>query len=549
MTRVHAALLFAVAISTCSSLHAVVPSRCSRIVASADPSAGPPRRVAIVVDGKQSQTQLVAAILGAQQKKKKITRSVGYDRLLNDIRADPVPLMIAAAAVAAAGPSLARGLRQLPQKLATPFRWKARRGVLSGEEAAAAAAARPDGALEDPRQLSIARRLLEVWRSDDEAASGEEADEAAGGGVAGNREAALGLAMLDFATKQNDDAAALRELTGARLLERACRGNAGVAVGALRKASTAASRQTLGRGREGAVASLASTVKEERCGALLLLSHALPSTLQAAGAPLAREDEAALAAVRARIALAFGLEGLTERTEEARRRVGSRLLRLEARRALRVAAGPASVRPVAAATAVGGLEAVLAPLVPLLQLERADVAATLMTEAREPMRGDLEAALREWVSQRPRNAFLQAARATRLAAAILRFAEAGASGDDGGTAALAADGCTSLRAVGLTSTARHAMYGDFVRAAALEEVEALAARSPGMEAFGVADAALLRPLLSVLPASIAAADKSAFESAARVGSALGVSRAELEAIARRLGLESEKAQEILDARV
>ena len=109
MTRVHAALLFAVAISTCSSLHAVVPSRCSRIVASADPSPGPPRRVAIVVDGKQSQTQLVAAILGAQQKKKKITRSVGYDRLLNDIRADPVPLMIAAAAVAAAGPSPSSG--------------------------------------------------------------------------------------------------------------------------------------------------------------------------------------------------------------------------------------------------------------------------------------------------------------------------------------------------------------------------------------------------------------------------------------------------------
>ena len=535
----------------CTTRIAASPFRSSSVICcsfssqSSEADSGIERRVAIVVDQRQSQSELVAAVIGGRRKQRQITRTISYDRLLNNMRMDPVPLMVGAAMVAAAGPATLRSLRALPQQLASPWRRIRRKRLPSGEAAAAAAAARPDGALEDPRQLSLARRLLDAWRGGD-----AEYAELAGSDA---RESALGLAMLEFATKHSDNATMLRELTG-HLRQQATLGDPTIATGALRKACTAASRQTLGKGRDGSVATLAAAVKEERCGALLLLSHAFGSDVDEAttlSAEQLAENAVAAAAVRQRICLAFGLDGLEERAEAARRRVASRLLRLETRRALRRIASMRS-----SAGALPTLSASLAGLAPLLGLGLFEFTASLMQEAKEPMRADLEAALREWVAQRPTEAYLACAKATRLAVAIAELGESGAMAEAAAGNGQEADAAAAggVRGVGLTSTARHAMYGGFVRAAMLEEVEKMAMTADGRYstfssplAFGVRDAVVLRQLLSVLPASVYNADKNALESCGRVGRALGVPRAQLEKLGSRLRMEPAKVREVLDA--
>ena len=489
-------------------------------------------------------------------------------------RLDPVPLMLGAALLAALGPSLLRGLRSVPRLWLGRSQRRLRRRLSPNDPAAAAAAAaagaaRPDGALEDVRVLDAARRLLAAWReTDDDAAALADAD-------VQTREAALGLAMLEMATRHSDDAAKLQEICGP-LLAKAAGGSsdAGViALGALRKASTAAARQTLGQGRDERTAVLAATVKEERCGSFLMLSYALDRVASkvaaeeaAAAAAAAAESRGALAAaaaaraaaaeaVRGQIMLAFGMTGLDDRAEALRLSAASRILRLEARRTLRsyaaLVSGPASSATSSASSAQRLLESSLSPLASLLSLERATLTNALLGEARDPMRADLEAALGEWVSERGPMAFERASHASGLALACLRFGErqvAGVAGAAGAAGAGAAD--VAGRSLGLTSTARHAMYGGFVRAAVIAQVESMAApASSGRSepAFGVGDAVVLRQLMSVLPASAAAAEASAFESAASLGRALGLQRAQLEQLAVQLGVRADRVDKALDA--
>ena len=102
---------------------------------------------------------------------------------------DPVPLMVGAAVLAAAGPPLVRGLRSLPRWLKRPRR-------LGRAAGAGSLAIKPDGALEDERVLRAARPLLAAWRA------GEDGGEAEASVV----EAALGLACLEYVSSRVDDA-------------------------------------------------------------------------------------------------------------------------------------------------------------------------------------------------------------------------------------------------------------------------------------------------------------------------------------------------------
>ena len=329
-------------------------------------------------------------------------------------------------------------------------------------------------------------------------------------------ENALGVAMLDFTTRglltRRGDA--LRELCELMLLV-----PRSTTLIALRRATTAAARLTFGAGRDGNA--LVAGLKEERCGALLLLLNCLrwplelsrfagtaPGVASAAATTSFLEsgtdDATALeeyAALKFQIGLAFGQQ--SDAMDSARTGVAQRLLQLEIRQTLRKQSASN------AAAASDDVDALLAPLKPLaavLDLPPSMLTTTVLNEGIEDMRRDLESALAEWVdaggkqndgstpsgreAQRP--SYAKASRAARLASACLRF-----GGSD------AKVGMDLVRSVGLTSSARHAFYAGFVRtAAALEDDEEAGVCS-------VADAPFLRRLLSVLPATADAAEREA----------------------------------------
>ena len=467
------------------------------------------RHIIAISSGRNAE--LLAAV---GQRRKKITRSIGHERALIAQRTDPLPLMVAAAIIAATGPALIRMLRNVPRI------FKSSRPKLRGLDAARAAArsARPDGALEDERLETEARALLETWRE------GDDMDEM--GLSADVREAALGAAMLDWATKAADNAAALEEICGP-LLKRATQGSDSpvqVYLSALRKACTAAARQTLGKGRASSTALLAASLKEERCGSFLTLQRALTHAAPASE----QEAQAAAAGVRSQITLAFGLEGLDERAEALRLSVIGRLVRLEARRALK-ASEPTN--PAAA------LDVVLTPLLPLLDMEGSDVAKILLEEARDLMQAHLESALAAWVAERPVEAVEWARLATKLTIACLCA--------QGGThSALTSTELELVRNVGLTSTSRFGLYGGFACAALVEEIRAL--HRGAQPTYGAQDATVLRRLLRVLPASAEAAEKAALAAAAADPAASNIPRENLVGLGASLGLRRDQARRVLD---
>ena len=481
-----------------------------------------------------------------------MTQAVSQERrMLWDEYTDPVPMLVGAAVVAAAGPALYTSLKRVPSQLASMLRMRPR---FFGK-----GTARPklsevwDGTLEDGRVLRAARDALDTWRQTDGRPL-EVVDP-------GLRVAALGASILDFSSTDSsprfDSAARLFEMRS--YLEVAARADGGdmtaarerMATTALRQATTALSRRGLGGSRSGSL--LATAAREEHAAALLVAGEAV-------GAP---------AAAREQILLAFGLIGQDEKAERLRVSAAQRVFRMEARRILKASAPTGNE---AAALQCSDSARRLATEVLGLGAQRSFVVSVLLTEVRETTRAAMEEALELWVAAGGAStpftehgaAHALATRATRLTRACLSYA---GDGDDSSRRTESG----MARSLGLTSIARHGFYGSFVAAAVKNEV-AHAAPSGGAEQrlsslaeertpssissgaatnfiFGVDDAAILRELLGVLPVSADASDLAAFQSAASWGvQVVGVDREVLEGIGARLGIDPQKIEAVFGGR-
>ena len=480
-----------------------------------------------------------------------MTQAVSQERrMLWDEYTDPVPMLVGAAVVAAAGPALYTSLKRVPSQLASMLRMRLR---FFGK-----GTARPklsevwDGTLEDGRVLRAARDALDTWRQTDGRPL-EVVDP-------GLRVAALGASILDFSSTDSsprfDSAARLFEMRS--YSEVAARADGGdmtaarerMATTALRQATTALSRRGLGGSR----AARCSPPPLARYAAALLVAG------EAVGAP---------AAAREQILLAFGLIGQDEKAERLRVSAAQRVFRMEARRILKASAPTGNE---AAALRCSDSARRLATEVLGLGAQRSFVVSVLLTEVRETTRAAMEEALELWVAAGGAStpftehgaAHALATRATRLTRACLSYA---GDGDDSSRRTESG----MARSLGLTSIARHGFYGSFVAAAVKNEV-AHAAPSGGAEQrlsslaeertpssissgaatnfiFGVDDAAILRELLGVLPVSADASDLAAFQSAASWGvQVVGVDREVLEGIGARLGIDPQKIEAVFGGR-
>ena len=468
-------------------------------------------------------------LLAAAAQKRRAFRSVGHERAsLVDQRLDPVPLMVSAAVLAAAGPPVVRSIRRLPRLLS----WRPRllRRKRDSRQAEAAGLLAPDGTLEDEQVALEAQRELDAWRTD----SGSDV----------LSDAALGMAIVEWTTRglsatrgTATPAAKLRELC--TLLLAAAPGSI---VAALRMATTAAARRTLGAGRDGS--SLVATMKEDRCGALLSVlavceSFAAEEGREAAqsfigdsaGASTSSDDRTALLAklrgVRMGVGVAFGFGGMDSKLEAAKSSVERRVLLLETRRCLadaRAATGGGEAADTNGSLLAYSLTS-LSPLLRLLRLPSAVVATTLLGECKDVMQAQLVAALDLWVARgrvdvetsRPADAgFELASRACRLAGACLDIA----ASSDAEQSKLSSRGpaaaryppslLAELRPLGLSATSRHAFYTAYVTDAAASA--AAGAGDPArFESLG--DARVMRRLLSVLPAMADAAERQAVSAA------------------------------------
>ena len=456
---------------------------------------------AVVILPPGTSSHLIAA-------RRAVTRHpVGLQERLQQV--DVVPLMAGAAVLAAAGPPAVKSLRGL-------LSWRPRPRLSRGSSNLIPALLRPDGALEDAQTVSYARRELAGWRATGSGSVSEEA---------------LGVVILDWVTRDVSSISLLVEICTLLLAA-----PPDVALGAVRKATTAASRQTLGAGRDGSA--LIASVKEERCGALLALCGAMSATRRAdLRAVLADRalvsppppeaptpDEASLSTVELGVCQAFGFSGMAERTDRMRMSVASRVLQLEARRALN-RGSDVDLVPTASMSP-------LTSLATMLGLAPASIASTLLAQTRDRMQTDLEAAVELWVgrdggaeaavgiggpSLRETEAYALASRACALAAASLGVAVGGGGGDEGRLLDDVDDALLStVRSLGLTSTVRHRFYRGYVLAAAAVDAAPASASTGEMRA---AYAPLLRRLLSVLPTTADSAEADAVRAVAVRGGA------------------------------
>jgi hypothetical protein len=514
-----------------------IASMCSPMKAGGPASGAGRRAFCGSISTKGSHGLLIAD----SRRQQKTTTTLAHQRRLlwDGAVQNPVPLLGAAALLAAVGPPAFQSLKSLPRAMSRLSLKRTRRSMPRGPSSAM----RPDGTLEDGQLSEEAQGLLRAWRAGEDRSADDRL-----------REAALGLAILGFVQSGADDASALLELTS---LAARAGGGEGLGVGALRKASTAAARALVGAGRDGSA--LDAHRKEECCGALLMLTEVLLGAAPSSSSPSAGSTEAA-ALVRTHVQLAFSIESQDATAVQLRRKAAQGLLRRSARGALRTS----SSDPESAAAA---LEAAVSPLIPLVGLEGTHVAPVLLTEAREMLTTELEAALELWVAGGGASApepsesplFLleaqdRAARAAKLAIACLKISIKAAEGVAPPTELEAELQWREmmrlhLRALGLTSRTRHAFYAAFVRVGALNDATAAAAgcvstMSPQSGGgFGAEEAVVLRRLLSVLPVSATAAELAAFQACAKTP---GAPRASLVMIAERLGVERARALEILD---
>ena len=134
----------------------------------------------------------ISSAAQAEEADKAIYTPVGHERqLLWDAYADPIPLIGGAAVLAAAGPAIIRTSKQLPRRISSALRRPFRGTPGSGTTEIW------DGTLEDGRVVRAAREALDAWR----ASSGGRSSPPAAIEPA-LRVAALGVAMLDFASKK-----------------------------------------------------------------------------------------------------------------------------------------------------------------------------------------------------------------------------------------------------------------------------------------------------------------------------------------------------------
>ena len=221
----------------------------STIVLAASACTTPATRLRLIGPPGHSAKTLIAA------RRRNVRRSVIQNpRGLSKPAVDPVPLMVGAAVLAAAGPPAVKSIKSLPKILARPFKRNQR-----SSSSVSPSLLRPDGTLEDEEMVRAARAGLTAWREASPSARAIPLSENA-----------LGVAMLDFTTRglltRRGDA--LRELCELMLLV-----PRSTTLIALRRATTAAARLTFGAGRDGNA--LVAGLKEERCGALLLLLNCL----------------------------------------------------------------------------------------------------------------------------------------------------------------------------------------------------------------------------------------------------------------------------------
>ncbi len=438
------------------------------------------------------------------------------------VRGNPVPLVLAAAVAAAFGPPAVSSLRSLGRRgrgRTSPRPTRGVPGTLFGSSAYEA-----DGSLEDARTLDQARAMLETWRA--------EGPELAGPSLA-VEEAALGLAMLEFVRSTSVVLADLDEVvTLARSVVAARPQRPPSLSVSLRKATTAAARRVMGKGRDGDAAIAAR--RSDFVGLLLVLTRRLLST--------SVKEAAEVSAVR----YAFGMGGEPERAESARRSAALRLFRSEVRRVLPKPKPSAGGLPSGSTVTLSGA---MAKLPSRLGVDASELRAPLLAEAVPTLRSLLEAALSQWIRaggtpaseaysvrggagveadaaldrERDRNeeqraAFATAAAASDLALGCLHAFDGAGSGFGSGLAGSGAADLEGLQSLGLTSQARHDFYAAYVFAACVDAAEAR-----GGAADAVVEAALaLRKMLAVLPNTASRAEADAVSEAGRRAARLGL---------------------------